>query len=215
MRQDLPVIIIGAGGHAKVLLGLLDALGTEIIGLTDTEASIYGSKILGHSVLGDDTMIQSFGCGRISLVNGVGSTQPGLARREILNRFNALGYAFRSCVHPTAVVSPDAVLNEGVQIMASAVVQPGCMIGANTIINTRATVDHDCILGEHVHIAPGAVLGGCVTVADGAHIGTGAIVIEQIRIGEDAMIAAGACVIRDVAAGARVAGVPARDMHYN
>lgn len=214
MNRDLPVIIIGAGGHAKVLVDLLNVLGIEIIGLTDADSATHGKKILGYTVLGDDSEIRAYGTNSIQLVSGVGSTQPGPARRDIHNRFNELGYTFRTCVHKQAIVSPDAILSEGVQIMAGAVVQPGCMIGANSIINTRASVDHDCILGEHVHIAPGAVLGGNVMISDGVHIGTGASVIEQLRIGEDAMICAGACVVRHVEAGARMAGVPARKMHH-
>ncbi|MEX0694477.1 MAG: acetyltransferase [Rhodospirillales bacterium] len=212
MTRNLPVIIIGASGHAKVLVNLLNVLGAEIIGLTDMDNTIHGRRILGHTVLGDDSMISTHRYGTIHLVNGIGSTRPGPVRQEIYNRFSNMGYTFRTCVHPQAIVSPDTILPEGVQIMAGAIVQPGCMIGANSIINTRASVDHDCILGEHVHIAPGAVLGGTVLVGDGAHIGTGATVIEQIRIGEGAMIAAGACVVRDVEAGGLVAGVPAKPM---
>ena len=206
----MPVLIIGAGGHAKVLLGLLKALDADILGLTDVDRACHGTTILDHKVIGDDSKILAHGCDAICLVNGVGSTQPGVLRRDIYDRFSHLGYTFRICIHPQATVSPDAVLSEGVQIMAGAVVQPGCMIGTNSIINTRASVDHDCILGDHVHIAPGAVLGGTVIVGDGAHIGTGATVIEQIRIGESAMIAAGACVIDNIDPGARVAGVPAK-----
>ena len=203
-------MIIGAGGHAKVLLGLLKALDADILGLTDVDRARHGTIVLGHKVIGDDSNILSYGCDTISLVNGVGSTQPGVLRKNVYDRFSELGYKFRTCVHPQAAVSPDAVLSEGVQIMAGAVVQPGCMIGTNSIINTRASVDHDCILGDHVHISPGAVLGGTVIVGDGAHIGTGATLIEQTRIGEGAMIAAGACVIDNIDPGTRVAGVPAK-----
>lgn len=209
MNNNLPVVIIGAGGHAKVLLGLLKALDADILGLTDLDKGCHGTTVLHHKVIGDDSEILAYGCDTISLVNGVGSTKPGVLRRDIYNRFSDLGYTFRTCIHPKATVSPDAQLSEGVQIMAGAVVQPGCIIGTNSIINTRASVDHDCILGDHVHIAPGAVLGGTVIVGDGTHIGTGATVIEQICIGEGAMIAAGACVIRNIKAGVRVSGVPA------
>lgn len=210
MSGRQPVIIIGAGGHAKVLSALLDAAGVEIVGLTDADPSRHSTHVMGHPVLGGDDIIARHAPGTVELVIGVGSTRPATVRREIYEGFHARGYTFRTCVHPYAWVSPDAVLSAGVQVMAAAAIQPGCRIGANTIINTRASVDHDCRLGDHVHIAPGAVLGGAVHVGHGAHVGTGATVIETRRVGDGALVAAGACVIADVPAGARVAGVPAQ-----
>lgn len=212
MNDTLPVIVIGAGGHAKVLVGLLDALGAEVLGLTDGDPSRHGEAVLGRPVIGGDDAVDGYAPSDVALVLGVGSTGPGPARREIYARFCGRGYRFRSCIHPAAWVAPDAVVGSGTQIMAGAVVQPGCRIGDNVIVNTGAGVDHDCRIGDHVHIAPGAVLGGAVALGAGAHIGSGATVIEQRRIGAGAMVCAGACVVTDVAEGARVGGVPAAEI---
>ncbi|MBO6518926.1 MAG: acetyltransferase [Rhodospirillales bacterium] len=210
MSRVSPVIIIGAGGHAKVLAGLLNAVNAVVIGFTDADTARHGETILGHRVLGGDDVIGTYGPDKVELVLGIGSVRPGPVRHDVWQAYKRDGYRFQSCIHPHAWISPDTEIGAGAQIMAGAVIQPGCRISENSIINTRASVDHDCSIGAHVHIAPGAVLGGTVQVGDGAHVGTGATVIENIRIGDGAMVAAGACVTQDVAANTRVAGVPAK-----
>lgn len=205
-----PVIVLGAGGHSKVVIAALKATGIEIVGVTDPDASTHGQSVLGVRILGGDDLAMNRKKGEISLVNGVGSTRPTPGRREVFERFKRAGYDFSVVVHPSAVVGPEVEIGEGAQIMAGAIVQPGCRIGADAIVNTRASVDHDCIVGAHAHIAPGAVLGGGVRVGDGAHVGAGATLIQNVSIGPRALVAAGAVVVADVAADTQVAGVPAR-----
>ncbi|MGJ3259923.1 MAG: acetyltransferase [Rhodospirillales bacterium] len=212
MSGGLPVIIIGAGGHGKVVAGLLQAAGAKVIGLTDNDTALHGGEVLGYPVLGGDSVIDGHAPDMVELTVGVGSTAPGSSRKKIYDGFAARGYRFRTCIHPAAWVSADAELGDGTQVMAGAVIQPGCAIGENAIINTRASIDHDCHIGAHAHIAPGAVLGGEVSVGVSTHVGIGATVIEDLTIGAGAMIAAGACVVADVGDGTCVAGVPAREM---
>ena len=209
--MTLPVIVIGAGGHARVLVEALKRAAAEIVGCTDCNSAGQG-RGLGIPLLGSDDAVVRFPSASVRLANGIGSTRDGRVRREVFERFRSQGYRFAEVVHPSAVIAADAVLGEGVQVMAGAVVQPGCRIGVNAIINTRASVDHDCIIGDHVHIAPGAVLAGSVTVGTGAHVGTGATVIQGIAIGAAAIVAAGAVVTDDVAAATTVGGVPARPL---
>ena len=203
------IIIVGAGGHAKVLLNALQLSSATVLGLTDADPSKHGSTILGCPVLGDDTIIDAYDYNVVRLIIGIGSTGPGSARQGAFEHFQAKGFAFSNCVHPSASVAPDVKLSSGSQIMAGAVVQPSCEIGVNSIINTNASIDHDCRIGAHVHIAPGAVLSGSICVAHKAHIGIGASIIQGINIGEAAMVAAGATVIHDVPARSRVGGTPA------
>jgi sugar O-acyltransferase (sialic acid O-acetyltransferase NeuD family) len=213
-RQDpsptLPVILIGAGGHAKVLLDLLGLLGRTVLFVTDRNVRSHGQKLGSVEVRGHDELIFDFDPKQVRLVNAVGSIGPPLLRRDIYQRFRARGYDFDTLIHPTAVVSESARIESGVQIMAGAVIQTTCSIGENSLINTRASVDHDCVIGPHVHIGPGVTISGDVRVDQTVHIGTGATVIQGIQIGREAMIAAGAAVVSDVSAGQRVAGVPAR-----
>lgn len=204
------IIIIGAGGHAKVLLNALQMSPVNVLGLTDTNETKHGSTILGCPVLGDDAIIDTYDNNSVRLIIGIGSTKPGPGRRDAFESFQSKGFDFLTCVHPSAIVAPDIELGQGSQIMAGAVLQPGCTIGMNTIVNTRASVDHDCQVGDHVHIAPGAVLGGAVNIDHGSHIGTHATIIENVRVGSDVMVAAGACVIANLKSQDRVAGIPAK-----
>ena len=203
--ENKPVIIIGAGGHAKVVLAALLAMGKQVIGLTDAAAELFNSTILGHAVLGNDqAVLASYGPEAVDLANGLGSTSDTTVRQTVFERFSKMGYIFPPVSHPAAVIAQEVSIGEGAQIMAGAVVQPGTSIAANVIVNTRASIDHDCYIGAHSHVAPGATLSGNVSVGQGCHIGTGAIVIQAICIGANTLVGAGTTVIDSTPDGARV-----------
>ena len=210
-RISLPGIIIGGGGHARVVADVLRLQGFHILGFTEIDDS---RKSLTSNVpyLGDDAVIEQYEIKEVLLANGLGSIKNTTARRKIYDAFSELGYQFVVCIHPSAVIAADVRIGEGSQIMAGSVVQPGCDIGRNVIINTRASLDHDCIIGDHVHVAPGVTLSGAVRLAAGAHIGTGATVIQGIHIGEKSVIGAGSVVLKDVADASVVVGVPAKEV---
>jgi UDP-perosamine 4-acetyltransferase len=207
---ERPVIVLGAGGHAKVVIDTLQAAGANILGAVDSDPATHGTSILGVSVLGADDVVLEHTPDAVALVNGVGSTAPSSRRKDLYQRFKDAGYVYAPLTHPSAVIGGDVEIAEGCQIMAGVVIQPGCRIGVNAIINTRASVDHDCVIGGHVHIAPGVVLGGGITIGVGSHIGAGSSVIQNIHIGENVRVAAGAAVVTDFPAGAQIAGVPAK-----
>ena len=205
-----PVIIIGAGGHARVLIAALNVLQREIIGILSPDTSLLGQSVAGIRILGDDDKVRDYAPDAIELVNGLGSVSSPEKRKDIYLKFKKDGYLFASVVHPSAMITEDLHLGEGAQIMAGAIIQTGCVIGDNALINTGAILDHDCIIGNHTHIVPGAVLSGDVQVGDMAHIGTAATIIQGIKIGDGAIIGAGAVVIKDIPANVMAAGVPAR-----
>ncbi len=207
-----PVMVIGAGGHAKVLIDALLCAGRNVVGVVDIDPARHGGQILSVSVLGGDEVIGSNPHGRAELANGIGSVKTLDARAAIYDRWVSQGHRFADVVHPSAVVSPRARHGGGVQIMAGAVVQPGCDLGKNVLVNTRASIDHDAVIGDHVHIAPGATLSGGVTVGSFTHVGTGAVVIQGVKIGRRCLIAAGAIVTRDVPDETAVRGTPARQI---
>jgi UDP-perosamine 4-acetyltransferase len=194
------VILIGAGGHAKVLIEALEASGVEILALADADRARWGAKLLERRIEGGDDWLLKQPAASIRLVNAVGSVdRESLARRRaVFEKFRAAGYRFAQVVHPSAVVSRRAALGEGAQVMAGAVIQADAQVGANGLINTRASVDHDCQIGAHVHIAPGAILSGGVTIGDGVHVGAGAVLKQGVKVGDAALIGAGAIVLRDV-----------------
>jgi UDP-perosamine 4-acetyltransferase len=206
------VIGLGAGGHAKVLIEILLAMGTvEIAGLLDIDPRLWKSKQLGIPVLGSDELLpRLFENGIRQVFIGVGSTGESNLRRNLFAKAQHLGFVVIPCIHPSTVVSPSAVIGVGPNIMAGAVINASARIGANVIINTGAIVEHDCLVEDHSHIAPGACLGSAVTVGEGAHIGIGASVRQCIRIGRNSVVGAGAVVVSDVPDDTIVVGVPAR-----
>jgi len=204
------VVIIGAGGHARVIAEILRLSGKcEIIGLLDS--ALVGKKIGEFSVLGGDKLLPRLRADGVTLAFiGVGGTGDNLPRMKIFERTSALGFNFANAIHPSAIISTSVKFTQGIAVMACAVINPDAVIGDNVIINTGAIVEHDCQIRAHVHISPGAVLCGGVRIGIGAHVGAGATIRQNISIGEYAVVGAGAVVVKDVPAHSIVAGVPAR-----
>lgn len=209
----LPVIVIGSGGHAKVLIEALLLNNVKVLGIADADLTQKGKSILGISVIGDDNAVFKHVPGEIQLVNGIGSVGLPIKRQRVFDKFKDKGFNFTSVIHPSAVIASDAEIYEGAQIMAGVVIQPGSRIGKDAIVNTKASIDHDCSIGDHVHISPGVTLSGGVTVGDIVHIGTGVTVIQGIKIGNNSLIGAGSVVINNVPDNDEVAGVPARSIN--
>jgi UDP-perosamine 4-acetyltransferase len=208
--MTMPVLIIGGGGHAKVLIDVLRLRSFEILGIVDTDPARTGTAVAGIPVLGDDAVLDRYEPGKIALVNAVGSVGVPKSRRDVFELFKSKGFTFVTVIHPSAVIASDVEFGEGAQVMAGAVIQPGSSLGRNSIVNTRASVDHDCAIGAHVHLAPGVTLSGGVRIGDVVHVGTAATVIQGVTIGPATLIAAGAVVIDDLAGNAEYLGVPAR-----
>jgi sugar O-acyltransferase (sialic acid O-acetyltransferase NeuD family) len=204
-----PVIIIGNGGHARVLVDILLMQKREIIGYTapNEENNPYGITYLG----GDEEILK-YHPQEIELVNALGSVSDTKFRTNIFNTFKSKGYRFSTIIHPSAIISDTVILGEGVQVMAGAVIQPFVKIDDNTIVNTASSIDHDCHVGKHCHIAPGCVISGGVIVGEGTHIGTGTKIIQNVIIGENTLIGAGSLVLKNVGANKKVYGSPAKEV---
>jgi sugar O-acyltransferase (sialic acid O-acetyltransferase NeuD family) len=210
--MTLPVIIVGAGGHARVCIDALRAAGRDVKGMLTPEEPLRGKVIHGIPVLGDDDRIDLYRPSEVEVVNGIGSVGDPSRRVQVYMKMKNKGFCFAAVIHPSAVISDDVSVGEGVQVMAGAVIQAGCRIGDNVIINTGAIVDHDCHIGDHAHLATGAVLSGGVRVGPRTHIGTGASVIQGVTIGGSVLVAAGSAVVRGVPDNVQVRGVPAEIM---
>lgn len=208
----IPVVGFGAGGHAKVVIEIIRSqLEYEVLGLLDTNNALWGTKVLGVQVLGDDSLMNELrDRGVHHAFIGLGSVGDSRPRRELYEKVTGFGFQIVPAIHLAAVVSSSAQIGVGPTIMAGAVVNASVMIGDNVIVNTGAIVEHDCVIGDHTHIATGARLAGGVHVGEGSHIGLGALVRQELHIGRDAIVGAGAVVIRDVPDGKTVVGVPAK-----
>ena len=195
------IIILGAGGHSRVIFDLLNNQKIKIYGIIDPlmEIDYLRKTFPSYNYFKHDDEILNQDPEEIILINGLGSIpNDDNKRRNAFYKFSEKGFKFLTLVSRNAVVSPSAKLSEGTQIMRGAIIQSGVSIGANSIINTGAIIDHDCIIGDHTHIAPGAVLSGKVTMGESVHVGTNASIIQSIKLGNNVVVGAGTSVVRDI-----------------
>ncbi len=197
--MNKPLLIIGAGGHASVLVDILRQQKREILGIVSPEMDVTRKVFQGIQHYSSDDDILNFESESIMLVNGIGSLPKSNLRSKIYDKFVALGFKFSQVVASDAKISDFAELSDGVQVMQGVIIQAGTIVGANTIVNTGAIIDHDCNIGMFNHIAPGVTLSGQVQTEKGVHIGTGASVIQSVSIGKNSVIGAGSTIAKDVA----------------
>ncbi len=201
------IIILGGGGHGKVVIGLIQSIKAhQILGIIDSGLKV-GHKVLGVTVLGNEEMLESYSQDQTCLTIGVGKVCGDELRQNIFN--TQAKYTFPSLVHPSAICSVECTWGDGTQIMAGAILQPLVHLGKNVIINTGAIIEHDCVIASHVHVAPGAVIGGGTTIGENTMIGLGARVLPKITIGKNVTVGAGAMVVKNIPDGTTVKGVPA------
>lgn len=200
------VLLIGAGGHCKVVIDVLRASGLEPYGILDPHTratSVLGVPILG----GDDQANRLFELGYRRALVAIGDNS---LRRQIGRKLACFGFNLVNAIHPSAVVSSWAELSEGIVVMPNAVINAGARIGAFAIVNTAAIVEHDCVVGEAAHVAPRSVMGGNVVLGDEVLFGIGAVARPLSRIGARTVVGAGAVVVGSLGPDLVVTGTPAR-----
>ncbi|QDT12263.1 acetyltransferase [Planctomycetes bacterium K23_9] len=208
-----PIVVIGFGGHGRVVSACLIACGHDVVAATDLHPEDHADNRMGIRVLSDEAMLSEFASDQVLLASGVGSVMPvdvASPRCTIVDRFKQIGYRFVGFRHPTSWVAPDADISETAQIHAGAIIQPGTVVGDFAILNTCCSVDHDCVIDDYCHVGPGVTVSGNVRVGRGSHLGTGANLIQGLDLGSHCFVAAGATVVRNISAGEFVRGVPAR-----
>ncbi len=196
-RKD-GIVVIGAGGHSKVIISTLIARGIHVAAVFDDDDAKWGNDAQGTVV--SETERERGGSAIIAI--GDNSKRMEMAK--------ALRFDWETVIHPTAYVHPSAKVGRGTVIFAGAVVQPDAVIGEHVIVNTGATIDHDCVIGDFAHIAPGVHLAGAVQVGEGAFLGIGSVAIPGVKIGRWSTVGAGAVVIRDLGDGVVAVGNPAK-----
>ena len=195
--SDKPVIILGTGGHAKVIADALKLSGREMLGFVTPDSKVE-SEFCGKKILGNDGIINQYSSDEIELVNGIGSLPKKNIRWKLAEKMREQGYKFAIVIHPSAVIAADVNFDEGVQVMAGVIIQSGTKIKQDSIINTGSLIDHDCMIGKSCHIAPSVVCSGGVVVGDNTHLGVGSIVTEYRSIGNNCTIAAGSVIYKDI-----------------
>ena len=210
------LVILGAGGHARVLLDILsDTPGFVVHAVLDPCKMHWCTNLCDVPIRGGDELLPDLiKEGVTHFVIGLGSVGNPCLRRRLFELGLLYGLVPVNLIHPTAACSSNVHIGDGVQLLALSVINTGAILGKNVIVNTGAIVEHDCMLNDYVHVGPGATLGGSVHVGEGTHIGLGASILQDIKIGRNSIVGAGAVVVDDVPHDVVVVGVPARILRH-
>lgn len=195
------IALIGAGGHAKVVLEIIEESGGTIVFINDADKNI--TSLHGYVVSTDMPSAEH------AVIVSVGSNN---VRKKIASEIKN---PVATAIHPKATVSKRSAIGVGTVVMAGATINSDAVIGKHCIVNTNASIDHDCVIGDYVHIAPGVAVAGTVRIGEGTLVGVGSNIIPGIKIGKWAIIGAGSVVISDVPDYAVVVGIPGDIIKYN
>jgi UDP-perosamine 4-acetyltransferase len=204
--MTIGVIILGAGGHAKVVIELLRANRIHVGYCVANSAS--GPNCLGVDILAGDAQLEGlYKRGYRQFFPAVGDN---MLRRRLSAHALELGFEMVNAIGPRAVVSPSCIVGRGVAIMEGVIINAATRIADLAIVNTGSTVDHDCDIGMAAHVAPNCALAGGVRVGEGAFVGAGSVIIPGVDVGDYSVIGAGSVVLRDVPGSVVAYGNPAR-----
>jgi sugar O-acyltransferase (sialic acid O-acetyltransferase NeuD family) len=206
------LVILGAGGIAIVAADIARSQGFDVIGFLDDSPAKNGTLFCGAPVLGDFNMLSGL---RQCVQQVVVAFSNGRGRLDVAQRALSYGFSLPSLIHPSAVISQYASVEQGSIVMPGVIVNAGALIGSNCILNTAASIDHECRIGDGVHIAPGARLSGLVTVGTASWIGIGSVIREAIHIGTDVLVGAGSLVLKHIPNGVVAFGSPAKVIRAN
>ena len=203
------VIILGSGGHGRVVIDILEGDKHYIIaGVTDANGPQNATLVNRYGVLGDDSILPDvYQSGVRHAFVAIGDNR---LRRILTESVLGMGFTLVNAISNSAHISRLVTIGKGTVVMPGAIINTGAVIGNGVIINTGATIDHDCILSDYSHVAPGVNLAGSITIGAGTFLGVGSKVIDGISIGEWVVAGAGSVVVRDVPSHCQIIGVPAR-----
>jgi sugar O-acyltransferase (sialic acid O-acetyltransferase NeuD family) len=204
--MKIPLVIVGSGGHARVILDAALSAGWTAAGFID-DIRKPGEDVNGVAVLGNDALLSNelFLASHVFIV-AVGNNDK---RTEISTRIARNGGTLATVIHASAIVSPTATIGTGTVLLARTVINANANVGNFCIVNTGAIIEHDVILEDSVQICPAVALAGAVRCEQSAFLGTGAVAIPNVVIGIRAIVGAGAVVTKNVPSHHVVVGNPA------
>jgi acetyltransferase EpsM len=202
---DSPFVIVGYGGHAKIIIDGLKRTNKEIHYIFDCdphkigEMSDIGVKI---QKIPDQAWWESHST---QAIMAIGNNSD---RKKIATQLGNINWG--QCIHPSSLIHEGTHIGKGVYIGANVLIQPGVVIGDHVIINSGAIIEHDVTLHDYCHIAPGSILTGGVSVGEGTLIGAGSILIPNRSVGEWSIIGAGSVIVKDIASHQKAVGNPCK-----
>jgi len=205
----MKIVIVGAGGHGRVVLDILRTNHQfEVVGFLDSNPSIHHSLVDGIQVLGDLSLLPNFP--ELAIGGAIVAIGDNRIRQSYAETLEKAGIGLVSAIHPFSCIADTARIGKNAVICAGANICAHVVIEDSVILNTSCIIDHESRIGVASHICPGVRMAGHVITEPAAFVGIGATVIQNVTIGEAAVVGAGAVVIEDVPAYATVVGVPAR-----
>lgn len=198
MSDKRALIIIGAGGHASVLLDILLSQGQKVIAYISPEPAHNKRLFEGLIHLPNDRDINKYTSSEVLLVNGIGHMPKSELRSVIYNNFVKNGYQFTSVIAKSAIVSKYALIAKDAQVLTGAIIHAGASIGTNSIVNTSVIVEHDSEIRDHVHLAPNVTVCGNSVVGSKCFIGASATIIQDIVIGQQSVLGAGVTILQSI-----------------
>ena len=205
------VLVIGASGHAKVVLDIFEKQAThQVVGLLDDFKPV-GTSVFGYEVVGSVSDVAQLAqhLQADGLLVAIGDN---FIRSQLAARLKSLAphLSFITAVHPSAQIARGVTLGGGSVVMAGVVINSDSQIGEGCILNTNSSLDHDSRMGLFSSLAPRVASGGNVILGERSAIGIGAVILHSRKIGQDAVVGAGSVVTRDVPDLAVAYGIPAK-----
>ena len=206
--KKVPIVLIGAGGHANVCYDILVENGFNVVTVIVAEETPTLEYFKGVPISSGSLAIQkAYDAGVTKAFVAIGSNR---TRESLVREMKVKGFELISLVSPRAAISQNVTIGDGTIVMPNAVINSGSHIGDGCIINSGSIVEHDCSVLSGVHLAPGTILAGRVTIGTRSFLGVGCRVLPELQVGSDVIIGAGTTVISDVQSGLKVVGTPAR-----
>ena len=193
-----PLIIIGGGGHASVLVDILKVQKREILAVICPDNLSQRSVFNGILHLSKDEDVLNYPPDSVRLVNGIGVLPRSNLKKKLNQYYLSLGYQFETVISEQAWISTEAVIETGVQVFAGAIIQTGAKISAHTIINSKALIEHDSVIGRYNHVAPNATICGQVETSENVYVGASSTLIQNIKLDQNVIVGAGAIVTKDL-----------------
>jgi sugar O-acyltransferase (sialic acid O-acetyltransferase NeuD family) len=199
----MKLVIIGAGGHAKVVADTAQLSGWQVLGFADDDvkANLFGLPHLGEP---SDLKLPK----DVQVIIAIGSNR---IRQKLALAFSNR-FTWATVIHPKAFISSHATVQMGTVIFAGAVIQADTIIGQHCIINSSASIDHDCKIADYCHVAPNATLTGGINLETGVFIGAGAVIAPSKQIGAWSTLGAGGVAVKNLQSNETFTGVPAKKL---
>ena len=206
-KYNKDLIVIGSGGHARIIIDIAESLGYGIRGIIDINFNNQKENILDYPVLGNFNIIKKCDPKEDCVIIAIGDQYE---RAKYYKKARSLGFSILSLIHPSTIISKHVKIGKGVIINAGVIINVNSVIGDNTIINTGAIIDHEVTIGNHSHICPGAKLAGRVSIGKYCMVGIGSCIIDNIKIGNNVKVGAGSIIINNVVSNSTFVGVPGK-----